>query len=630
MKFRELKIKNFMSFRKAKLDLSHNGIYLIEGDVKDSDVFSSNGAGKSTIFEALVWCLFGKTIRNLESKDDVVNLQAGGDCRVSQVIDFEDGRYKIIRYRSHKKHENSVMVLRVEQGRYVDLTGSSWKVNQDLIDNLLDSNYRSFINSVIFGQGSIDRFANATDKVRKEILERLLSLDYLSDAYDKASGVLKQRQVYVSNSEEYIVRLESRLDTLQEAFVREKTQRESLISDMMLDLSRYVYQIERYERNISDGEDILLRSLDRPDMLGYYENVIRELTVSIEEYDWCKPEDIDKLKSVSDMNYGVRKDLCKIIFEFEGAVGSLCDACGQRITKSVARQRILELSGKIKGIDKINRVLQGGINSLLRDNESKVELIKRLETIELALQKAMSGLRDRQSDIDVRVNDIVNDSLYLSEHIQLIRNRKAIVKRIGGVTVKRLGETEKELKFKRRELKRHQDRSELYEFWKVGFSNSGIKSLILDSVVPFLNAQSNKFSDILTAGEIEIEFNTESPLKSGAVRDKLSVACKKVSGGDNYGSISGGEKRRAEICQSLAIRELVVSRGAKGINLLVLDEVFDSLDPVGIEKTINLIHELNKRNSSIFVITHSPNLKDEFDNVITVENENGVSTLSQE
>ena len=96
MRFGKLKINNFMSYQDAFIDLSHEGLFMVEGDVVGSKSFDSNGAGKSTLFEAMVWCLFGKTIKGTDNTE-IPNNVTGRNCRVSlEVLDGKD-KYKIIR-----------------------------------------------------------------------------------------------------------------------------------------------------------------------------------------------------------------------------------------------------------------------------------------------------------------------------------------------------------------------------------------------------------------------------------------------------------------------------------------------------------------------------------------------------
>ena len=131
----------------------------------------------------------------------------------------------------------------------------------------------------------------------------------------------------------------------------------------------------------------------------------------------------------------------------------------------------------------------------------------------------------------------------------------------------------------------------------------------------------------LTSGHIEVKFNTQATLKSGETREKFSIEISNQDGGQEYSANSGGERKRIDLAINLALQDLVASRSNKRINIAMFDEIFDSLDETGIEQVIELLQELSKEKSSIFVISHNEHLKSYFTNVITITKKDGFSTL---
>ena len=166
------------------------------------------------------------------------------------------------------------------------------------------------------------------------------------------------------------------------------------------------------------------------------------------------------------------------------------------------------------------------------------------------------------------------------------------------------------------------------DFWCKAYSNSGIKSLLLDDVTPYLNRQANKYLRKLSSDHMEIVFSTQSTLKSGEVREKFSVEVINADGGSSYASNSSGEKKRVDIAINLALQSLVASRSNKKLNLIILDEILDSLDDAGVEHIMSLLQEISNDKSSVFVISHNDSIKSVFTNTITVVKENGYSMLS--
>lgn len=162
------------------------------------------------------------------------------------------------------------------------------------------------------------------------------------------------------------------------------------------------------------------------------------------------------------------------------------------------------------------------------------------------------------------------------------------------------------------------------------FSNSGVRSVVLDLVTPFLNERANKYMATLSGSDIEILFTTQVENKSGGISDKFDVEIINHSGGETYKSNSEGEKKRIDMAISFAIQDLVMSKTELKTNIALYDECFEGLDEVGCENVIKLLQERQKEVGTIFVITHNSHLKALFENVITVEKVNGISHVIDE
>jgi len=172
MKFKRLFVKNFLSIGEIDLDFgSYNGLVLVEGVNKDSKASESNGAGKSSIFEAIYWVLFGKTKRGLIG-DNVINFNAGKDCVV--ILEFDD--CKVIRARKHKEYGDNLLFYKAGK----DLSKGSIKDTQLEINKHLNMSELTFLKTISFGQGDVKPFASLTDKELKEVFEQALKLTDLS------------------------------------------------------------------------------------------------------------------------------------------------------------------------------------------------------------------------------------------------------------------------------------------------------------------------------------------------------------------------------------------------------------------------------------------------------------------
>ena len=184
MKFKTLSIENFMAVGKESLSLDNRGLILIQGENRDDTSQNSNGAGKSTIVDALCWAIYGQTARG-ESGDGVINRTAGKDCRVS--IEIADGSdsYTITRHRKFTKKKN---VLEVVKNEKTDLTKGTDKLTQELVNQVMGCSYDVFRSSVYAGQDAQIDLPAMTDKFLKQVVEEAAGIDRLQNAHELAKA----------------------------------------------------------------------------------------------------------------------------------------------------------------------------------------------------------------------------------------------------------------------------------------------------------------------------------------------------------------------------------------------------------------------------------------------------------
>lgn len=167
---------------------------------------------------------------------------------------------------------------------------------------------------------------------------------------------------------------------------------------------------------------------------------------------------------------------------------------------------------------------------------------------------------------------------------------------------------------------------DLAEFWIEGFGTKGIKSFIFESALPFLTERANKYSTYLTGGTVVIDILPTTMVKStGASKEKLFIQAKNKLGANVYDGNSDGERRRIDICVLLSLQDLISTRATKVWNTLIFDEVMDALDKTGTEHVIDLFRTFSGK--SIYIISHSAELKHHFDTSIVIKKENGVSSI---
>jgi DNA repair exonuclease SbcCD ATPase subunit len=166
------------------------------------------------------------------------------------------------------------------------------------------------------------------------------------------------------------------------------------------------------------------------------------------------------------------------------------------------------------------------------------------------------------------------------------------------------------------------------EFWVRGFSNQGLPSYVLDSVMPFITTRTNHYLNTLADGDIVMRFDTQRILKSkkDELRDEIDISWE-IEGIDDNPPPSGGQFKKMEIATDLSLMDLVASREGKHLDILMMDEVLDGLDDEGRQRVLQLLHALRSRRGTIFVISHEVDMAEIFEKSIVVTKEGGTSTL---
>jgi DNA repair exonuclease SbcCD ATPase subunit len=632
MKFGDLVIHNFMSFRHAEVNLGMSGLVLVDGQVENTPGFSSNGAGKSAIFEALTWCLFGKTIRGIDA-NGVVNNKAKRNCQVSVDIDSGDGKFTIIRTRKHSQYGNSLRVISDDEDIAIlnDVAANQLKVN-----SILGLDFQSFSNSLIFGQGNIQRFSMATDATRKEIMETLLNLSYLPKAQDIVKAKIGKLDTIRQVAEHQVGLLDVHLGKLNSDLISHRQAVKEFKLRKIISIMNYISAVELDEDAVKHLEDRILPFDNSGLREASSKHTVAEAKLRTAIFRMQKSTEHVRPDIISIQITALNQRIADIMERsISISEGGNCDKCGQPILKATIDRQLKELA-KYE-VEKRNELAGVEIQFKKAEKAEKdalhnVEEVGRCERVVMEARRVLDVERENKRQRDLAKEQLIAayNRLRTSENTVLIECRTESYQE------HMVTQTNNEIELARLEkvgllekLTDIQDEIEHLQFWVEAFSNRGIKSMIIDSVIPYLNERAAIYSGILTGNTVQVEFANETKLKSGDTRDKLTILAKRTTGGNVYDELSGGEKKRADFIISAAIRDLVGSVGGDKVDFLFLDECFESLDNAGTERAIELLDELNTRYGTIFVATHIEEVKELFSQRIVVNNSKGVSTIGQ-
>lgn len=596
MKLNKLVIENFSSVKEATLYLADKGLVSIEGINEDSAGSNSNGAGKSTIINAILWCNYGDCGKKVKS-DSVVNKEVSKNCMVSSYWQEEDTEYRITRYRKHKTGKNSITVEINTADGWKDITKAGATNVQEQIDNILGQDILTFKASSFAQQQDALDVPAMTDKALKELLERTLPFEDLTEEFEKAKKKVTSLEVTKAHKQDVLNKLEWRIEsTKEEAHATGK-----LIRD---------YREEAIKHNeiingaISDNKRQIANLYKKKEL---YKDAVSELALLLDEI-----KSIPVTTLINETH--LEAEIAEIKEEIEHP-NINCSTCGQAVSsiETVIANLTSELNEK---------------EERLADAVSKNKEAKDFQVRRTALEHKITTKRDgvRSAESIERQIGMLEDDIS-----RLERNRKD--PSVNPHTA-RLEELHKRFKgdkeHKERtlaELEQIEKDLEVFKAVKDTFSPNGVRYHMLENVAPRLTDATNKYLHTLTDGAIKVNWSTVTKTTTGEYKEKFRIDCKYDGVETEYASLSGGEARKVKLACFFGLQDVIASRATKNIELWCGDEIDHALDAAGIERLMSVLDTKAKEKSTILVISHNE-LRDWIPNFVIVRRKDKTSNIS--
>jgi DNA repair exonuclease SbcCD ATPase subunit len=568
--FQKVRWKNFLStgasFTEINFTKSPNTL-----------IIGNNGAGKSTILDALCFGLFGKPFRKI-NKPQLLNSINQQACVVE--IEFAIGKkqYKIIR--GIKPN-----VFEIYQNDVLLNQDAASKDYQEILEkSILKLNFKSFTQVVILGSASFVPFMQLSPADRRTIIEDLLDIGIFSSM----NGLVKTK---ISEIKESTTKTKYEMDLTAE---RINFQKQSIEEHK-----------NRTEEELKKKQEEVKQSIDQTFTLQRDVELIQK--------------HIDVLNSKISDKLSVEKKSSKLLqleSKLESRLKKLekeakfyeenhdCPTCKQSIADTFRRSQL-------SGIDQT----KGEIGVGIQDIETKIqETNQRIEEI----QKIVKHIQSHNNEIVKHNSTISAVNAYITKLQKEIESLSAQKDTLVDDNAK-LKELKEELSVLVKKQEELSTEKQYYEFAGNLLKDTGIKTKIIRQYLPIMNKLINKY---LTAMDFFVNFNInesfEETIKSRH-RDEFS-----------YANFSEGEKMRIDLALLFTWRQIAKLKNSTNTNLLILDEVFDSsLDTVGTEEFLKLIHEMGT-DTNVFVISHKGDqLFDKFRSVIRFEKKNNFSQVAK-
>jgi len=567
--FKKIRWKNFLSTGNvfSEVDLQASKTNLIIG---------SNGAGKSTILDALTFSLFGKPFRKI-NKPMLVNSINEKDCVTE--IEFSIGKkeYKVVRGIKPNVFE-------------IYCNGNLWNQESSLVEqqknfesNVLKMNYKSFTQIVVLGSSTFVPFMRLPLAQRREIIEDILDIQVFSTMNVLLKDKVRENNDEIKTLDYQIHLLEEKID-LQKKYMlelekknkEEITRKENKITELLQNENENHQEVARL------NEEVLKHSKEM-------EEVSNSAT---------------KLKKLNTFLFKIQSKLSSCQKEHDFFTGNhVCPTCTQDLSEEFRQTKIAEGEGELTN-------LQTGIEDLLdaiSKEEERENEFTRLSKIILELNTSISQNNYQISSVRKSISDIEKE---IKELEGSNPDKKAEFVKLEGLVKnkKDLGATQAE---------NRKDRDTLLVASQL-LKDNGIKTRIIKTYLPAMNQLINQY---LQRMDFYVNFtlneNFEEIIKS-RYRDVFS-----------YDSFSEGEKSRIDIALLLTWRSIAKLKNSVDTNLLILDEIFDSsLDQQGGMDLSWILRNFDD-NSNVYVISHRENLDGKFDRTITAVKEKNFSVIQE-
>ena len=563
--FKNIKYKNFLSTGNnwTEIDFQQYNTNLIIG---------TNGAGKSSMLDALTFVLFNKPFRKI-NKPQLINTTNERECLVE--IEFSVNSRDYLVRRGIKPNVFDIEV----NGNPLHKEADDRANQRILEESILKVNYKSFTQIVILGSSTFVPFMQLTTSNRREVIEDLLDIRIFSAMNNLVKEKLR------------IMRDQSKSLDLKKDNVRDKIgMQENFINELE----------ERGNANINANQE-KINSLDAEVLAYMKENSILEEDV----FKFIKEQETvigagEKLVKLNNLKGKLSQKVGTITKEHKFFTeNTVCPTCTQDIEEEFRLNKIVDVQNRAKE-------LQSGYQELETTIKFEQEKERQFNSLSKEITKLNNGISQnntRVSGCQRQIRDLESEIQRLT---QQVANRNTEHEKLAEFKVT-LQNTIEDLSDKRIEMSN-------YDFAYSLLKDDGVKTKIIKKYIPFINQQVNRYLQMM---DFYINFNLDGEFNE-TVKSPIHEDF-------SYASFSEGEKMRIDLALLFTWREVARVKNSVNTNLLIMDEVFDSsLDGFGTEEFLKIIKYVIK-GANIFVISHKSDLHDKFDNVIKFDKIKGFS-----
>ena len=616
--FNKIMLHNFLSFGDAEIELNNRGYVFVQGvNENPNDNSLSNGAGKSSIWDAISYALTGVTIRGTK---DVVNIHTDDGAFVALDMDVDGKNFKILRSKNHSKYKTNLLI-------YIDgknVSGKGIRDSDALLQQYLPDLTASLLGSVIIlGQGLPQRFTNNTPSGRKEVLEKLSKSDFMIE--DLKNRIAKRKQQLsqkIREEEDKILSLQSEKTIYEKQLKSNQDLLNTMSPPEAYDnaIEELQTKLNNIEKSVQELEiEISGASSKQSDLLVNYNSIVSEQNAELQQVDIKYSSELKELNDAKSDNtskgYALKQEITKM-----EAIKDVCPTCGQKLPNvskpdtSKMREEMLLYANTVKELNvKISNVEE-------KVKAEKTTISLNFKVRQNALSTEMQNNKATVDKLNTSMRDLLKEKTATSTRLVELKGYKEQYNNKKSIYEANIKDAEQKIKEIQEKLLYNNTKEVLTEHSKIidkfdTIIKRDFRGYLLSNVISFIDAKAKEYSQYI--------FETD---KISFVLDGNNI---NISyDGKEYDNLSGGERQKVDIIIQLSIRDMLCKYLNFSSNILVLDEIVDFLDATGCDKIMNLINTRLNDINSIYFISHHTDLGFSYDSVLTVVKDvNGISSI---
>lgn len=596
---------NLFSHKHSQYEFKNGKCVVIFGDNKDDKSLQNNGSGKTTLFEAVCIALTNESLRGLK-KESFINREAD-DCKIIFCLENSAMKMKLRIERQFFRGSKPAKIAIYENGELNSQIVSVNEANKRVLE-LIGISRDDLLRYFVISQDNHYTFFTASDGEKKEIMNRITSADMVNPVIEQLDLKFKAKDAEYKQINDEISKLSDKRELLEEQ------KKEVLAND------NTVYEIKRITESKEMAEEVIR---DKKNDIANHKKRIAELDKELSDIVLTDvTELVKKKKKIQSECDDLESELLnnkKLLKKLKNELGLAitCPHCQKEfipesqlnLSPEEIREAISQLNKETSDLssklEKREKSLERVKKDILRAEEQKEEmdnLSYEKNKQQRRMNNAQETIKEMQDSIDI-----------YDKQIAELKRKKKDNKLLNSLN-ERIADCGEQIDELVNRLQPISDEIDMIKFWQFNMGKNGFSTYLANKSIKIIEGITNSFLRKFGV-DISVLINGFKILRSGEVREKIDVFV--LNDGitaEQFMSKSGGERGRVTLAGILGIQHLInLSTNGRGLNLLLLDEVFPGIDAMGQEKIIKVLETLGV---TIMLITQ--NVSESFNNENTL------------